>query len=187
MTIKSILLFSFFSLVIQFSLIAANELPPGVASITERSVGMPLQRTGNIQTEAPTELSAKKICFSTRSGFLLLRKKDLLSISIHKLYGGLLLQFWNREKIKSMHCQGTLSGSLKKLNAFPFFQVNRSTIVNLNEVSEYVGTRRDAHLVLRDGSTVKVSMIGLKVGEWLCKFPFCTDSFLYLPLYKRKR
>jgi DNA-binding LytR/AlgR family response regulator len=157
MKLKSILFLCFFCWQSHFSLQAANELPLRFTSIAESNMGVPLQTTGSIQAQAQQDLSFTRICFSTRSGFLLLRKEDILSVSIHKLYGGLLLQYWNRGTVKTTHCQGTLTGALENLDAFPFFQVNRAAIVNLHEVSEYVGTRRFAHLVLRDGSTVKVS------------------------------
>ena len=103
------------------------------------------------------DTSTNRISFPTRAGFVLLRKEEIISLSINKLYGGILLQFWKNGEVKKVHCQTTIANALERLGEFPFVRVSRSGIVNMDQLSEYVGTRRDAHLLMTDGSMVKVS------------------------------
>ncbi len=108
--------------------------------------------------------------FPTLSGFVLVRKEEIISIAVDSKSNGLLLNYRNRGILKSAFCSLSLSKALAKLNAFPFVKVSRSTIVNLDEVEAYEGTRRDGNLVMSDGSKIRVSrsMSGL-VHDWIAE------------------
>lgn len=98
-----------------------------------------------------------RINFRTRSGFVLLRKEDIIFLKIDVKSGDLLLHYRKEGQIRKASIQASLASVLDKLNAFPFLKINRSTIVNINEATEFEGTRRDAHLVMNDASKIKVS------------------------------
>ena len=159
MTFRTLLFLCFFCLQSHIAVYAANELPDRIPSISESSVRVQQHSKGSSTRQHALQKNETtgRISFATRSGFVLLRKEDILSLSVHKLYAGLLLHYWSRGVVRTVHCQGTLNSVQEALGDCFFWQVSRSALVNLDEVVEYVGTKRDAHLVLTDGSTVKVS------------------------------
>ncbi len=108
--------------------------------------------------------------FPTLSGFVLVRKEEIISIAVDAKSNGLVLNYRNRGSLKTVFCNLSLSKALDKLNAFPFVKISRSTIVNLDEVDGYEGTRRDGTLVMSDGSKLRVSrsMSG-HVHDWIAK------------------
>lgn len=117
-----------------------------------------VQRSGHTNTQ---------VSFATRTGFVLLRKEEIISLSVNKLYGGLMLQYWRRGVVKNIQCQSTIKDAMKLLSDFPFVKVSRSAIVNMDEVAEYVGNRRNAHLVLRSESVLKISRNKAKeIYDW---------------------
>jgi len=106
--------------------------------------------------------------FPTLSGFVLVRKEEIISIAVDAKSNGLILNYRNRGVLKTVFCNLSLSKALDKLNAFPFVKISRSTIVNLDEVDAYEGTRRDGNVVMSDGSKLRISrsMSGL-VHDWI--------------------
>lgn len=115
-----------------------------------------------------------QITFVTRTGFVLLRKEEIISLSVNKLYGGIMLQYWRMGEVKSIHCQSTITKAMERLSEFPFVKVSRSHIVSMDEVEEYIGTKRNAHLVMRNESMVKISRNRAgEIYDW-----FSGDSFV---------
>lgn len=98
-----------------------------------------------------------RVSFQTRSGFVLLRKRDIMLIQVDAKTRDLLLYYRKKGQIKKVAISTSLCKVKDKLNEFPFLQVSRSAIVNINEVAEYEGTKRDACLVMEDDSKISVS------------------------------
>jgi len=109
-----------------------------------------------------------RVSFSTHSGFVLLRKEEIIFITIDSKAGSVLLYYRKNGQVKKTLCPINLIQAFAKLPAFPFVKVSRSTIVNMNAVEMFEGTRRDAHLLMDDGSKIKVSrnMAGV-IHDWL--------------------
>ena len=109
-----------------------------------------------------------RLSFPTRTGFVLLRKEDIVYMEIDSKSSNLILSFRKNGATDKIACTMSLSKALEHLSDFPFLKVSRSAIVNINEVSAYEGTRRDACLVMSDDSKVKVSrsMTGV-LHDWI--------------------
>ncbi len=137
-----------------------------------------IQNTQNESCETNTsvrpwwnhERTPDRMSFPTRSGFALLRKEDIVLLTIDAKLGGLLLKYRKRDVLKSANCQLTLSKANEALGNYPFVKVSRSTIVNVNAIDQFIGNRRHAKLLMDDGSEVGVSRSMAKVlYDWLEK------------------
>lgn len=109
-----------------------------------------------------------RLSFPTRTGFVLLRKEDIVYMEIDSKTSNLILFFKKNGVTNKIASTTSLTKALENLRDFPFLKVSRSAIVNINEVSAYEGTRRDACLVMSDDSKVKVSrsMTGV-LHDWI--------------------
>ena len=124
-----------------------------------------------IQNWMRNDKTPDRVSFPTRTGFVLLRKKDIAFIKFDSKSGDLLLKYRKEGQLKEVKCKLNLMDAFAKLETFPFVKVSRSTIVNMNEVDQLQGTRRDAHLLMNDGSKIKISrrMTG-NVYDWMRRF-----------------
>ena len=109
-----------------------------------------------------------RLSFPTRTGFVLLRKEDIVYLEIDSKTSNLILSFKKNGVTNKIACTMSLNKALENLPDFPFLKVSRSAIVNTNEISAYEGTRRDACLVMSDDSKVKISrsMTGV-LHDWI--------------------
>lgn len=109
-----------------------------------------------------------RVSFSTRAGYVLLRKEQILFLTVDSKYGGIHLHYEIDGVVKKVFCKTNLTNALEKLGSFPFVKVSRSNVVNLDKVALLEGTRREAKLVMSDGSNIKLSRdkIGL-VCDWM--------------------
>lgn len=131
----------------------------------DRSPKIPLEeivseenRSGNEPIrEWPRTNTSVRISFPTSTGFVLLRKEDLIYLTTHPKSENLLLAYWSRGTLKEATCNLSITKALEILKGFPFAKISRSTIVNMHEVNQYEGTRRDAVLRMSDDTRLKIS------------------------------
>ena len=166
MKLFSQLLICLFCFCISPELQASKSLPnTQTHEICEASESQTYQR--NVAEWLHQNSNRNRTSFPTLCGFVLVRKEEIISIAVDQKSNALVLNYRNRGVLKTALCNISLSKALDKLNAFPFVKISRSTIVNLDEADAYEGTRRDGHLVMSDGTKVRVSrsMSGL-VHDW---------------------
>lgn len=115
------------------------------------------------QDNTPNRLS-----FPTRTGYVLLRKEDIVYMEVDSKTSHLILSFKKNGATQKIACTMSLAKALLQLPDLPFLKISRSAIVNLHEVSAYEGTRRDASLVMSDDSKLKISrsMTGI-LHDWV--------------------
>lgn len=170
MNFKTLVLFLFLSTISISGLEASSSFLNKTASTQIRIEAKESnqQKDTSLHNWLRQDRSNNRVNFPTRNGYILLRKEEIISFRINKLHGGLLLQYWNRGAVKTITCHLSLTDALSKLDEFPFLKVSRSAIVNLDQVSEYIGTRRNAHLKMKDGSQVKMSRkVAGAVYDWV--------------------
>ncbi|MFK7808056.1 MAG: LytTR family transcriptional regulator DNA-binding domain-containing protein [Saprospiraceae bacterium] len=169
MNFRVSLLILMLSFIGSFSMNASN-LKLTNNAFTEVSIAKKTEtkETRLFQNGQRNEYPSNRVSFSTRTGFVLVRKEEIISIGVNKLYGGVQLHYWkNNESVKE-NCNGSLSKIIENLgDEFPFVKVSRSAIVNLNEVRQYSRKRRDAYLTMSDGANVKVSRkMAVVLSDW---------------------
>lgn len=162
-----LLLFTLFSM----ADVSANE------SVSTPTFPVVEQVTPTTKTETTTTTFAQwqradkvpdRVSFPTRTGFVLLRKKELVFMTVDSKNGEVVIHYRKGGLLKKASCQVSLASVLKRVGDFPFLKVSRSTIVNMDEVEALEGTRRDAQLVLTEGSSIKVSRsIAGDLHDWM--------------------
>lgn len=169
MKMKIIILIGLFSILGTFPLFASKGSSP-IPDPIEQFVPKSKTETRNplILDWLRNDKTSDRLSFPTRTGFVLLRKKDIVCIKVDSKSGDLLLQYKKDGLLKQVVCQLNLATAFAKLQTFPFVKVSRSTIVNMDEVDQLEGTRRDAHLLMNDGSKIKISRnIAGTIYDWL--------------------
>lgn len=158
MKVKSILLICLLTILGFLPLSASVEMPNQLDTSTTELVEANRRQSNNTcsnwfnQNRLPNRIS-----FATRSGFVLVRKEDIISLSVVANEAGFLLKYRKDGLVNSIHCQATLSKAASHLKEFPFAKISRSAIVNFEEVVGYEGTRRSANLVMSNGENYKIS------------------------------
>ncbi len=170
MNLRTVILIFYFCCFGTLSLIASDQL--GNSSNPLISVSHQLESNEKEQAVYRNWLRLDKvpnrISLATRSGFVVLREEEILSVLVHPNESGLLLSYRKNGKSYQVACRSNLSKVMERLGSFPFVKVSRKCIVNLNEVDRYEGTKRDASLVLTDGSKIKVSRnMAAPIYNWL--------------------
>ena len=167
MKLQSLLYIFLFQVITCLPLSANQTTTSSVAPVIHNTQSESCENT-TVRPSLKHERLPDRMSFPTRSGFALMRKEDIVLLTIDTKMGGLLLKYRKRGVLKSAHCQLTLSKANEALNSFPFVKVSRSTIVNVNAIDQFIGNRRHAKLLMDDGSEVAVSRSMAKIlYDWL--------------------
>lgn len=79
-----------------------------------------------------------------------------------------MVNYRKNGQAQQVYCQTTLSKVRERLAQFPFVKVSRKSIVNMDQVDRFEGTKRNAHLLLSNGESVKVSRnLAVQIYDWL--------------------
>jgi len=161
-----IIIFSLFSSVPSFGH-QSNSSKLNVNSLISISANIPSEKPAfdlsNHRNQLPNRVS-----FPTQLGFVILRRNDIVYLMTDSKNGQVSITYKSNNSFKSENIKLNISQLAMKLNNYPFYKVSRSAIVNLDEIEAYEGTRRDASLVMNDGTKVKLSRTAAgKIHDWI--------------------
>lgn len=143
---------------------ASKENPsPAPISIVDQS-----NRKTNCFSWLQNNSDPQRTSFPTRTGFVLLRKEDIIFVEVNSDKGGVVIHYRHQGIHKKERCNLKLLVIAKKIKGYPFLKISRSAIVNVNQIERYEGTRRDATLVMSNGTKVNVSRkIAGALHDWI--------------------
>lgn len=129
----------------------------------------------NLPSEKPSfdlskhrEKLPQRVSFVTQLGFIIVRRDDILYLVTDAKNANVSVVYKKNGNFKQEIIKHNISQLIKTLGHYPFYKVSRSAIVNLNEVEAYEGTRRNASLLMNDGSRIKLSRGAAgKVHDWI--------------------